>query len=476
VENSYKRILKGTAILGSVQVFTILVNLIRGKLIAIFLGTHGMGIYSLLNVSMTTIQQSSSLGLNLSIVKEISSTKDQIKYLSIVRIARSLLYLTAILGALVSLIFSSKLSLLTFGTDAYKYQYMLLSIVILFTTVSNGELSILQALGELKKIAYSSIVGAVSGLIIGIPLYYYWGYSGIVPSMICLSIIMFLFYAYNTRKIRGISNNLSWVRFYCISKRMIILGLVLMVSTTLGTLANYTLNSFIGRYGSISDVGLYQAANSMTNQYIGLVFSAMSLDYFPRLSSVSFDNAKIKVLVNQQSEIILLIISPLAILFISLAPIIIRILLTKDFVVLVPMIRWMGIGMLFKAIAFPMGYISFAKGDKKTFFWLEGIFGNILILSLNMIFYMVDGLRGLGISFAIAYFIFDIVYIFVTKNKYNFSHSKSLIYMILPFFVMVLITLFASFCKNLIFSNIIMSIMFLISLLVSWVGLRKRLK
>ena len=58
--NSYKSIMKGTAIFGGTQFFAILVNLIRGKLVALFLGPEGMGISSLMMSSMNTIQQFSS--------------------------------------------------------------------------------------------------------------------------------------------------------------------------------------------------------------------------------------------------------------------------------------------------------------------------------------------------------------------------------------------------------------------------------
>ncbi|MFK1880757.1 hypothetical protein ACIXEK_02480 [Bacteroides fragilis] len=44
-ESGYRTILKGTAIFGGVQVFNIVINLIRGKLVALFLGPEGMGIF-----------------------------------------------------------------------------------------------------------------------------------------------------------------------------------------------------------------------------------------------------------------------------------------------------------------------------------------------------------------------------------------------------------------------------------------------
>lgn len=37
---------------------------------------------------------------------------------------------------------------------------------------------------------------------------------------------------------------------------------------------------FISNFGSLKDVGLYQAANSITNQYVGVVFAAMGADFF----------------------------------------------------------------------------------------------------------------------------------------------------------------------------------------------------
>ena len=67
--NSYRNILKGTAMFGGVQVFNILINLLRGKMVAVLLGPEGMGISSLLAAASNTLQQFSSLGLNLSILK-----------------------------------------------------------------------------------------------------------------------------------------------------------------------------------------------------------------------------------------------------------------------------------------------------------------------------------------------------------------------------------------------------------------------
>ena len=128
---------------------------------------------------------------------------------------------------------------------------------------------------------------------------------------------------------------------------MLLLGITLMIASLLGTLANYILNTYIGRYGSLNDVGMYQAANSITNQYIGIVFTAMGLDYFPRLAAISQDNVKVKEMVNQQIEVVLFLMAPLCCFLILLAPLVIEVLLTKEFMGIISLIRWMGIGLFF---------------------------------------------------------------------------------------------------------------------------------
>ncbi len=466
--NNYSSILKGTALFGGVQVFNILINLIRGKLVALLLGPEGMGISSLLTSSMNTIQQFTGLGLNMSSIQEISRAyeqNDHNKIAYVVYILRKLLYITATLGSLLSIILCSYLSEWTFGNSDYKWYFVILSIVIFFTTISNGELSILQGIHAVKKLAFTSIIGSLTGLIIGVPLYYYLGYNGIVPAMIALSLTTFTFYRYHTYKMIKVSNIIfQWKTASPLARKMISLGVLLMISSLIGTLVNYIVNAFISRTGSLEDVGLFQAANSITNQYIGLVFTAMAMDFYPRLSAISSDNIKVRELVNQQIEVVILIVFPLAILLIITAPLLIRILLTKDFISLIPVIRWMGLGIVFKAFAFPMGYIAFAKGDKKTFFLLEGIAGNLLMLVTNILFYMWGGVYGLGISFVVLYLSFIFIYSIITKQLYNFSLNVATKKIFIRNFILLISIFIISFFK---LNIILYSVMILIFLIVS---------
>ncbi len=446
--DSYKSIAKGTATFGGIQVFNILINLIRGKLVAILLGTEGMGIASLLTTAANSIQQLSSLGLNLSIVKEVSQANENQNptlLTQVIKLSGKLLRLTSLLGALLTCFLSGLLSKWTFGSTHYQWYFIGLSVFIFLTTLSNGELSILQGIRAIRKLAYASVIGSINGLLIGVPLYYYFGYDGIVPAMIILSLSLYIFYYYQRHQAVQTEAVTTPSILSPQTKQMLSLGIVMMLSTLLGTLASYLLNLFIRNIGSLDDVGLYQAAHSITNQYSGLVFTAISMDFMPRLAAINTNNSKVRLLVNQQTEIISLAITPLVLTVILLAPAIIRLLLTDKFLSLIPVIRLMAIGILFKSISFPMGYISFAKGDKRTFFWLEGISSNLLTLTFNCIAFYYWGIVGVSIAFTSVFAIYTFIYIYLTNRLYHFKHTQSCIRLIIKLILFGVIGLACSF-------------------------------
>lgn len=425
-ENSYRSILKGTSFFGGVQVLQILITLVRGKFVAMFLGPEGMGISSLFTTSSNTLQRFSSLGLNLAIVKEVAAKSDNPDEIpSTLAVARKLITATSLAGALFCIVFAPLLSRITFGDTGMEWQFMLLGIVVGLTVAFNGKLSILQGFHEVKRISLASLVGGVTGLAVGVPLYYFFGTKGIVAAMIALAFAMYIFYSVSLRKtVKTPRAQFSWKAHKPIVRKLMVLGLLLMTNDLLASLVQYLINIFINSQGSTDAVGLYQAANSITNQYSGMVFAAMAMDFFPRLSKAASDNRLMRDVVNRQSEIVAMIIAPATILLILTSPILTRILLTSEFLPVTPLMRWMGLGILFRALMVPMGYISFAKGNKKLFFWLEGIFCNILTLSLSYLFFKFYGLIGLGYALVADNAICLVVYYIVNHRMYGYSFSR----------------------------------------------------
>ena len=425
-ENSYRSILKGTSLFGGVQVFQILINLVRGKFVAMFLGPDGMGVNGLMSNASNTLSTFSSLGLNLAFVREVAEHKDDRERLrTVVRVALQAARATALLGAFVCVLLSPFLSRVTFGSDAYTWQFLLLAVAVYLTVEGQGKLCMLQGMHKVRTISATTLIGAATGLLVGVPLYYFFGTRGIVPALIAFALATWICYTVGVA--RAVPDNhvrFSWREHKPILRRMALLGFTLLAANLITQTCTYVINIFIRSHGDLANVGLFNAANSITNQYAGVVFTAMSLDYFPRLAAAAADKVKMHRVVNRQLEIVALIVAPAVALLIATAPAVIRLLLTSEFLGITELMRWMGLGVMLKATAYPLGYIAFAKNNRRLFFWLEGVACNALYFGCAMGFYAAFGLIGLGYAMVTEQGICVLIYYLVNRRVYGYTFSR----------------------------------------------------
>lgn len=442
--NNYRSIMKGTLLFGGVQLFQIVVSLIRSKMIALFIGAEGMGISGLYLSSLNIIITIAGLGCNLSGVKYISERKeDTPKFYNEIKIISKFYIMLGVLGALITICSSFFLSKVTFQSTKHTFSYIALSLFVLCTLISNGNISILQGLKELTTIAKVNIIPSSIGLICSIPIYKFWGIKAIVPVIIIVPLLSsiyttFIIYKKYKEKIQNIKFNNS-ILLQNIAKSFIGLGIVTVAASLLGNITVYLINMFISRNGSISDVGLYQAGINMTNQSIGLVFAAMSIDYAPRLFSEIKDVSKSNETINSQGEITVLLSLPILSLMLFFSPLLIKILLSNEFLPLIGFIRLLCFGMIFKAVSFCYGYVSFAHGDKRTYFMFEGVYGNLINLVFCCLGYKIDKLNGLAWAFIVFYLTYLLSVFLLNKIKYSYKITKGLllitIYAVISLFI-----------------------------------------
>lgn len=474
---SYKSILKATSTFGGVQVFNIFLNLIRNKLVAVIIGATGMGINSLFNSSLSMVTTFSGLGLNISAVRNISESHASGDILTLnrtVAVFKTLLKYCSILGAALLVVLSPFLSKHTFGSYDYTYSFILLSSVLVFRLLSQGNNSLLQGTRKLGYMAKSSVIGSIVSLFLSIPLYYFFGIKGIVPALIITSLGIYLVSRYFSRKIKIKKPKLKTSEIISSGGEMTKLGLAMVASQLLGQTSVYLLNTFISNKGGLSDVGYYHAAMSLTNQSITLVFASMSADYFPRLVAVSNDSQRLSKTVNQQGEILILIAFPILMLVIIFSKLLILMLLSSEFNVISNIVKIISFGMLFKVMSYSIGYISFAKGDRKTFLILEGIYSNISQLFFNVIGYSLGGLKGLAISFVFIFASYFIIISIVSYKKYQYKISKKYFKLLLPVIILSILALFVSFISHQLIMYIMGSLLILISFCLSYIELNKR--
>lgn len=428
-KDNYKDIAKATTLFGGVQVIRIIVGIIQSKVVAILLGASGVGVFGLFTTAMQIINKVFGLGLATSAVREISvamNSDSSLKLSKIIITLRRLVILMGLLGAIFTFLFSLKLSIWTFGNEDYKWGFRILSFFVLITSINTAEFAILQGSHRLRYLAKSSVLSSIFGLLISIPIYYYYGVKGIVPGIIVTSVCILLCSCYYTRKIYLDRIKITIKESVKLSGVMVRLGFFLMLSGFVAALFSHLTNVFINHYGSITDVGLYRAGFLVVNQYVGLVFSAMTADYLPRLSSQSHDVKSMVRTANQQGEIAILIIAPLVVSLVTFAPIIVRILYSSEFSPIVGFISLASVAMLFKAGSWCLSHLLLAKGKGKMFFYTETLIG-IINLITNIVGYKLWGLTGLGISYIITYVFYYLLHYLISKRLFDFKLSKNFV-------------------------------------------------
>lgn len=425
-KSSYQQIIRATSIFGSVQVFNVIVAIVRAKLIAIFIGPAGMGIAALLNATINIISGICSMGIEVSAVKHISShykDEDLDAISGPASVVKRIALITGIAGTILTIALANWLSRLTFGNSAHTMAFVLLSITLLLKQLSTGELVILQGMRKIKLLAKANFYGNLAGLVFSVPLYYFYRIDAIVPTIIVSTFCAMVFSFFYSNKVRINKVALSNKEAFKEGKSMIKLGMVLTFSSVLTLVSSYLIQIYLGNTAGIEMVGFYNAAFTLLNSYVGLLFVAMSTDYFPRLSANIDDAPKIRQAVIEQSSIGILIITPIIILFLAFSETIVHLLFSKDFLVIIPMIAIGIVGMLFRVVSFSLGYMILAKADTKLF--IKNTIGfNILYLALSIGGYYYYGLAGLGAAFTAHYFFHFIIIKTISFYKYNFTFDK----------------------------------------------------
>lgn len=440
ISTSYRQSLKSASVFGGAQLFNILILLIRSKIIAVLLGPVGLGIMGLLQNTISLVSTATSFGLGISAVREISEAEnsdDKTKLSEVISILKNLIIITGIFGLLITAILSPILSKATFGNFDYTWEFVFLSFAVLFTQFSNGSLALLQGFRKIKILAKVNIYASSLGLLFSLPLYYFYGNQGIVPSMILTTVIVYFINFYFSNKIKIRTIVYSFKSTITKGRGMLKLGFMLSLSSLLSVVASYAIRLYISNVGSVAEVGLYSAGFTIVSTYVGLVFTAMGTDYFPQLSAINNDLNKASQLIQQQAEIALIILAPLICIFMVFIDEITLLIYSKEFLPISGMIHFAMLGIIFKAVSWSISFLFLARADSKIFLYNETA-THIYSLLLNIIGYHFFGLKGLGIGFLIGYFVYLLQVYLVCKWRYGLKLNIKLFALMVIYIILAI--------------------------------------
>jgi PST family polysaccharide transporter len=253
---------------------------------------------------------------------------------------------------------------------------------------------------------------------------YYWGKAGIVPFIVTASIMSIFTSWWFARKIPLAGIELSWRQTRSEARGLVSLGLVFMASSLMVNGVLYVARILVLRQIGLEGVGLYQAATTLSTLYIGFVLNAMGMDFYPRLTAVAEDNAACNRMVNEQTEVGLLVAAPGVLATLTFAPLIMELFYSHRFLPAYGVLRWQILGMFLRVLSWPLGFVILAKGKGKIFFWTE-LTANGTHMALIWLGLYLFGLEGTGIAFFALYVFYTAMILEVVRRLSGFTWSAA---------------------------------------------------
>jgi antigen flippase len=424
-DGGYYQTVRSTFIMGGSSVINIFLGIIRTKVIALLLNPSGlglMGVYqSISNLALTV----SGMGINESGTRQVALSFQTKNVSSISRtslLLRRIALITGIGGTALLVILSKQISLLTFHDREHTLDIALLSLTILFGTISGAQAAIIQGARKISYLAKMNVLGPLWGTILSLPIIYFLGIRGIASYLIIIALTTVVTSWWYSKKVDIPRTKASWRDSLIDAKPIVGLGLALMLGTMIIFGTSYLLRILIIRRLGLDAAGQFQASSLLSTVYVGILFKAMGTDFYPRLSAMSLNDKESCRLVNEQIEAGLLLAVPGVLFTLTFAPMVLLILYSKDFLSAISILRWQILGVLLQVVTWPMGYILRAKASGGLFIVTE-LYSSVCYIAGTWIGIKYFGLSGIGL----AYFMYNALYFVliygIVHKKYSFSFA-----------------------------------------------------
>lgn len=474
-ESTNKKILKVMGVFTGVEFFGILCSMVKMKIIAEWLKAYGLGLLNIFNTTVETTTFLTGLGLRQSSVREIARERGRglPGMHRVVRIVRSWSLVAALIGGCGLTALSWPLAEIIFDKGEMWWNFVILGGAVMLNAIFAGESAIFQASEEFKRLAKAGVYGAFVGLIISIPLFYYLGDHSVSISIAVYSLttliaaILLRNRNFDSSKPSGdvLKEGMEMVRF----------GVWISISSFFNSLCQLVFLTWLNREASPTEVGFYAAGITLVVRYTALVFNSVSLEFYPRIASCHENPRRIGIYLNHEINLLLMLFTPLFLLFLIFRRWIVLLLYTPEFLVILPFITW-GIALiLFRAVSNTMAMCILAKGEGKVYMLTEtadALFG----LGLSIWMYYLWGLSGLGVALLAWHLSYMILVAIICRIRFRLHLNREAIRTILITFLTAALSILLVFRSSEAISIPLMGIGAIIYFRIFFSFLRRRHK
>lgn len=419
---SYRTILRSSAIMGAASVANILIGLLRMKVAAVLLGPAGIGLIGLLQNMMGVASTLAGLGIGTAGTRQIAEAAADAEAMATAR--RALFWATlalALTGGTMFLLFGGAFAALVAGNTDLAPGMGWLALGVALTVASASQGALLQGLRRIGDLARLKIGSAILSTVIGIGALLAWQEDGIAPFVVAAPLAAFLLgHWYAWRLGRPTVGPSSLSRLMGQWRTLARLGTAFMVGGLIASVGFLILRGVVQQRLGAEALGQFQAAWMISVTYLGFVLAAMGTDYYPRLTAAIGDQEAAARLVNEQTEVALLLAGPALLGMMALAPLVVWLLYTHEFAVAADILRWQILGDVLKLASWPLGFVLLASGASRTYMLTESASVAVFVLCAWVGLPLI-GIEATGIAFLLMYAAYLPLVFVLARRRIGFS-------------------------------------------------------
>lgn len=383
-DGSYRQILHSSSVIGGASVINVLLGLLRMKVAAVVLGPAGVGLIGLLTSLAGTASALAGLGFGTVGTRQIAEVAARNDEVAMAAARRALFWGTlvlALIGAAVFWALSDILAVRVLGDASLADEVGWLALVVALTVAAASQTALLNGMRRIADLARASIGSALLSALLGIGALILWGQDGLMIFVIATPLASFLLgHLYVARLPRLRSPRTPMSDLVDQWRTLVTLGSAFMLAGLVGAFGQLAVRTVVQSRLGVDALGYFQSASTLSMTYIGFVLAAMGTDYYPRLAGAMKDHAAVNRMVNEQTEVALLLAGPVFLLMMGFAPWVIEWLYSDRFLAAVDVLRWQVLGDVLKVASWPLGFVILAAGDGRSFMLTESLAVGVFVL------------------------------------------------------------------------------------------------
>lgn len=388
---------------------------VASKVVAIFTGPGGIALIGAFTNFITIVLTFANGAINIGVIKytaEYNEDSDKLKALFSTAFKISI-YCSVIVGFIL-LVLASNFSAWIFADNLFANPIRILGLTIVLYSLNSLLISILNGKGQIKTFTIVNTLGSIIGLLFTLVLVYLYKIEGALYALVLAQSIVFFVTATLIIK----STWFSWDYFKqsfdkILATKLSHYSLMAVVSALTVPISQIILRNMVIAKIGLHGAGYWQGMMRISDGYLMLITTSLGTYYLPKLSSLETNNEIRNEIFKGYKIILPTVFIGCCCIYVSRF-FIIKMLYTDAFIKMESLFFLQLVGDFFKVAAWILAHLMLAKAMTKIYIITEIVF-SFLYVVLGYILISFVGLNGATMAFAINYFLYFLMMLFVFR-------------------------------------------------------------